>query len=131
MGCGVSKDDYQAVVDERDSALAELQSVKAELQSVKGELSTAKSSIQDYEQKVAKVRIEAEMINGVFVPVLKGTEGTIDPTDFLFKLRDNVEGLNDAVLKEKFDAVMDSEGGSEELNDFFLYLFEDIPKTLQ
>ena len=133
-----AKSELQSVQSELDTAKSELQSVegelntaKSELQSGKDDLSAARLTIKAQEQAMAKAKTEAEIINALFVPVLKGEEGEIDPISFLFEWRDKVEATDDAVLKLKLDAVMDSEGGEEELLDFFLYLFENIPETLQ
>ena len=123
-GCGVAQEQYDTVVAERDSA-------QAELQSAKDELSAAQSTIQAQRQAITKAKTEAEMLNALFVPIFKGEEGEIDYLDLLFEWWDKIEATGDPVLKLKFEAVMDSEGGDEETTDFFIYLFEDIPKTLE
>lgn len=123
-GCGVPKEDYEAVVTERDS-------VQSELQSVSGELSAAQLTIEAQEQAMAQATTAAEIINALFVPAIKGEEGPADPIGFLFEWRDKVEATEDAVLQGLFDAVMDSEGGDQELTDFFIYLFESIPRILE
>ena len=131
LGCGIPKEDYEAVVAERDSAQAELQSVQSELQSVSSELSAAQATIQAQEQAMAKAKTSAEIINTLFVPILKGEEGPADPVQIIFEWRDQVEATGDAVMKAKFDAFIESEGGEEETTDFFRYLFESIPETLE
>ena len=123
-GCGIAQEQYDAAVAERDSA-------QAELQSVRDELSAAQSTMQTQGQAMAKAKTLAEIVNTLFVPILKGEESAIDPFSFLFEWRDKIEATGDPVLKLKFDAVMDSEAGDEELYDFFLYLFESIPEALQ
>ena len=150
VGCGVPKEDYEAVVAERDSAQTELQSVKseldgvesqldvvktelatvkAELQSTQSELSAAQSTMQAQEQEIAKAKTFAELISMVFVPALAGEE--VNEVELLFQWRDKVEAAGDAELQRLFDAVMDSEGGDPEILAFFLYLFENLPKALE
>lgn len=123
-GCGVPKEDYEAVVAERDS-------VQSELQSVRSELSAVQLTIEAQEQAMAQAKTAAEIINALFIPVLKGEESLIDPFEFLFEWSDKVKAAEDAELQRLFNAVMDSEAGDQELMDFFLYLFESIPKTLE
>ena len=131
LGCGIPKEDYDAVVAERDSAQAELQSVQSELQSVSSELSAAQLTIQSQEQAMAKAKISAEIISAFFIPIVKGEEALADPMKVIFEWGNQVEASGDAVLKDKFDALIESEVGDEELEDFFIYLLESIPETLE
>ena len=62
VGCfGVPKEDYEAVVTERDSALAELQSVKSQLNSVQAEASNLEAEVSNLEAEVSN--LEAEVSN--------------------------------------------------------------------
>lgn len=54
IGCGVPKEDYEAVVAERDSTIAERDSALAELQSVKTQLNTAQAEVSDLNSKLEK-----------------------------------------------------------------------------
>lgn len=80
-------------------------------------------------EKIARAKTVAEIINALFVPVFKGEE--VDPVNLLFEWRDKIEATGDAVLKEKFQAVMDSEGRDQEVMDLLLYLFESLPRILE
>lgn len=130
-GCGVAQEQHDAVVAERDSTQAELQSVRSELETVKDELSAAQSTMQAQGQAMAKAKAEAEILSALFVPMLEGEEGEVDPFSFLFEWEGKVEATGDPVLKQKFKALFDSEAGDEEMGDFFLYIFKNIPEILQ
>ena len=143
--CGIPQDEYDAVVIERDSTQSELQSTQGELESVSNELDSVKSELQlvnseltaaqlaieTQSQSMAKAKIAAEIVNALFIPILKGEEDEMDPVQFLFDWKDRVEASGDDVLQVKFDALMDSQGGDKELTDFFLYCFECIPTYLE
>jgi len=48
VGCGVPKEDYEAVVAERDAVVADLDKAQQELQSVKAELETAQTKYETF-----------------------------------------------------------------------------------
>ena len=125
------KSEFQSVKDELDTKKSELESVKSELEAVVNQLSVAQSTIEDHEQKMAEAKTYTEIVSALFVPVLKGEESEINPIDFLFDWKESVEATGDLELEELFEAMIDSEFGSQELTDFFLYVFETLPKILE
>jgi len=60
IGCGVPKEDYEAVVAEKDSALTELQSVKSQLNSAQAEVSDLEVEVSDLEGKASDLSSELE-----------------------------------------------------------------------
>ena len=132
-GCapGISQGEYDKVVSDLSAAQSQIQALQRDYDKVKSDLAEAEAEVQALEERMLRANTAAEIVNALFVPVIKGEEGEIDPISFLFEWRDRVEATGDAAMKEKFQAVLDSQGGQEELMDFFLYLFESIPKTLE
>lgn len=55
LGCGIPKADYEAVVAERDSALADLQSVQSQLNSAQAEVSDLSSELQEKQQQLSDI----------------------------------------------------------------------------
>ena len=60
IGCGVPKEDYEAVVAERDSTLAELQSVQSELNSTQSELNSTQSELNSTQAEASDLSSELE-----------------------------------------------------------------------
>ena len=62
FGCGVPKEDYEAVVAERNSVQAELQSTRGELQSVSSELETKKTELQTTQGELETTKSELQSV---------------------------------------------------------------------
>ena len=156
-GCGIAQEQYYAVVAERDSSQAELQSlqtevnstkselqsaqnelnavknelntVKLELQSVKSKLSTAQSTIQAQEQTMVKAKTFVEVISTILVPALTGE--IVNEVKLLFQWKDKIKATEDAKLNRLFTAIIDSQSGDQEVRDFLIYVFTELPRMLE
>jgi len=119
---GVPKEDY-------DKAQAQIQSLQADLSKKDGDLKTAQT-------KITQAKAKMEIVNTLFVPALKGEQLTqAQQVDLFFKWRDKVTALGDADLSSKFQVIIDNASNSQKMSqamkDFFLYLFESLPKGLE
>ena len=121
--------DLDAAQVEAESLASDLDTAQAEVASLTSELSAAQSTVKTQEETIAKAKTFAEVISIVFVPALAGE--SVNEVELLFQWRDTVQDTGDVVLQRLFDAVMDSEAGDQELTDFFLYIFETLPKMLE
>jgi hypothetical protein len=141
-GCGVPKEDYDAVIAERDSAQAEIQSVKAELTASQANVSELTSSLdgataelQAAKECMSSAKIKAEIVNALFIPAMTGELDQMSETEgmnYFLEWRDKIVSSKDPVLLEKFDALIASDFGDEQpFMDFFIYLLESIPETLE
>ena len=121
-GCakGVSQEDYEAMVAERDAAQAEVVALRGELASL--------------EQKMAQAKALAEVLRGLFVPALTGELEQISEDEsmsYFLEWRNKVQASGDPVAQEKFEALVESGFPDEQMTDFFLYLFETLPERLE
>jgi DNA repair exonuclease SbcCD ATPase subunit len=127
----------QAQVQKLQSDLSTAQSQTEKLQ---GELSTAQSQSQKLQvdlttaqskMNVAKTKIG--IINDIFLPAIRGDFDNYSTADILkifFGWQDKIKTIGDAALTAKFQAIIESGGGDTETLDFFVYLFESLPKSL-
>ena len=122
VGCGVSQEQYNAVVAEREAAKAELQVVQNELQKVKTE----------QEQTITKARAFAEVISSLFVPILKGEITTEAELAMLgISWLGSINNLGDEKAQRLFDDWVNSNFADQEMLDFFIYIFETLQETLE
>jgi len=120
--------------EEYDKLKAELSAFQAQVKVLQSDLEAAQNRIDLLEQKMTRAKAQAEIISGLFVPALTGELNEMtagESVQFLLEWLDQVEASGDAVLKEKFQALMDAEFANEGMMDFFLYLFENLPRTLE
>ncbi len=121
-GCadGVSQDDYEAIVAERDAARAEVVTLQSELASLEG--------------KMARAKALAEVVSGLFVPALTGELEQISENEsmrYFLEWRDKVEASGDPLVQDKFETLIESRFPDEQMRDFFLYLFEVLLERLE
>jgi len=121
--------DLKAAQSQIKTLQSDCGSLRSDYDKAKSDAGAAQAEVQTLKEKMARAKTAAEIINALFVPVFEGKE--VDPVNLLFEWTDKIEATGDAVLKEKFQAVMDSEGRDQEVMDLFLYLFESIPKILE
>ena len=120
--------------EEYDKLAAELSAAQSQVETLQSDLESAQSRIALLEEKMAWARAQAEIISGLFVPALTGELNEMtaaESTRFFLQWRDQVEASGDVLLKDKFQALMDAEFANEGIMDFFLYLFENLPETLE
>lgn len=65
IGCGVPKEDYEAVVVERDFVTAERDSAQAELESVKSQLNSAQAEVSDLSSELEKRQGQLEDVQQI------------------------------------------------------------------
>lgn len=121
-GCadGVSQEDYEAIVAERDTARAEVVTLQSELASL--------------ERKMARAKALAEVVNSLFVPALTGELEQISENEsmrYFQEWRDKVEASGDPLAQDKFETLIESRFPDEQMRDFFLYLFEVLLERLE
>jgi septal ring factor EnvC (AmiA/AmiB activator) len=61
--CGVPKDQYTAVVGERDAAKAQLESANVELEKTKAELESTKSQLQSANAELDRAKADLQSVN--------------------------------------------------------------------
>jgi hypothetical protein len=100
----VSQEEYDKLVDELVSAQTQIETLKSDLEA-------AQDKIDSLQLKMKQAKAQAEIISGLFVPALTGelkelSEG--ESINFFLGWWGKVEASEDAVLKEKFQALIDS-----------------------
>lgn len=145
---GVSQEEYdqvnselataQAQVDSLESDLStaqeEIETLESDYEEVQSDLQDSQDKIEALEEKIKQAKAQAEVINGLFVPALTGELDTMteeEAINYFLDWRDKVEATGDPTLKEKFQGLIDSGFADDQMLDFFLYLFESIPNTLE
>ena len=120
--------------EEYDKLAAELSAAQAQVEALQSDLESAQSRIALLEEKITRAKAQADIISGLFVPALTGELNEMtsaESTRYFLEWRDQVEASGDILLKDKFQTLMDAEFANEGMMDFFLYLFENLPKTLE
>ena len=121
--------ELESVSGELESAKSEFDAAKSELRSVQSELSATQSTIKTQEQTMAKAQTFAEVLSVIFVPALTGEP--VNEIELLAEWMGNIQAAEDAELQRLFFAALSSGGGESELIDFFIYVFETLPKLLE
>jgi septal ring factor EnvC (AmiA/AmiB activator) len=134
----------QSVQTELTAAKTQTQSVQAELTTAKTQNQSLQSEIQSAKEKAKQAKLRMEILNAFFLPQFKGQQLTpAQQADLFFTMRDNVKATGDATLNAKFQALMDTavvhaqtptatslQTVTQATADFFAYLLENMPKTL-
>jgi septal ring factor EnvC (AmiA/AmiB activator) len=145
---GVSQEEYERVNSELATAQAQIESLENDLSTAQEQIETlendyeeAQNDLQDsqdkveaLEEKIKQAKAQAEVINGLFVPALTGELDIMteeEAINYFLDWRDKVEASGDPTLKEMFQELIDSGFADDQMMDFFLYLFESIPDTLE
>ena len=123
------KSELDPMTSKLQSAKSEFDAAKSELRSVQSELSATQSTIKTQEQTMAKAQTFAEVLSVIFVPALTGEP--VNEIELLAEWMGNIQAAEDAELQRLFFAALSSGGGESELIDFFIYVFETLPKLLE
>ena len=168
--CGIPKDQFLAMVAERDATKIELQSTNAtlekattdlqsvkvqmesksadldkikaellaangdldktkkELQSTKSDLSSARSRADAQQQTMRKAKAYAD-ITGAIATVL--TDPKANQISVFMSLTQGVMATEDPKLQSLYSDMLDSNGASKQSQDFFIYVWQTLPKVLQ
>lgn len=111
--CGISEEEHNSVVTELEEARLELQELEEQLETA--------------DEKLDQTSLRIEVINGLFVPIMKGD---VPDTSYFFQWRDKIVTVGDPVLTDMFNEMMD-EQSDEKLTEFFVYLFESTAEALR
>jgi outer membrane murein-binding lipoprotein Lpp len=132
--CGISQDKYDKVNSDLTAAQTQIQTLQGDLTAKNAELAAKDTELKATREKMGKAKGMIEVINGIFVPAIKGEFDNMTQTEnlnYFLSWRDKVNAIGDATLTAKFQAIIDSEGDAETTLAFFVYLFESVPKTLE
>lgn len=145
---GVSQEEYDKVKSELATAQAQVEGLESDLSTAQDQIETLESEYEDVqndlrdsqdkveslEEKIKQAKAKAEVLNGLFVPALTGELDQMteeEAMSYFLEWRDTIEATGDPEMKEKFQGLIDSGFADNEMMDFFLYLFESIPDTLE
>jgi septal ring factor EnvC (AmiA/AmiB activator) len=133
-GSGISQEKYDKVNSDLTNALVQVQKLQGDIASVQAQTQKLQNDLTATQDKMKLTKSKIEIINAILLPALKGELDNMTQTQMLnlfLGWRDKVTAMGDATLTAKFQAIIDSNGGSAETLAFFLYLFESLPKTLE
>jgi chromosome segregation ATPase len=140
--------DFQALKSEKEKLQSDLDALTGEKQALADQLKAAEAKLSTAElgrksaeialkttrERVAKAKIEAEILDLLFSP-LWGIYRSLITHSKASEIRDMLDKLiadaNDAELSEKFTAMSDSSNNSEAVLDFLVYLVGDLAKQLR
>ena len=114
-------------------AQVDLASAEAELTSTIAALNSSKAENTGLNETLTVTRARMELINGVFVPVMKGeldgmTENELGA--WFLGWQGGIEDVGDPILEEKWQVFLDSDFSDAAATSFFLYLFESTAEAL-
>jgi hypothetical protein len=124
---GVSQDKY-------DKVNGDLAAAQVQAQKLQGDLTVKDTQLKTANDKLALAQSEIEIINTIFIPAFKGELDNVTETESMnlfLSMRDKVNAVGDSELTAKFQAIIDSIGSDEATLAFFIYLMEDISRTLK
>ena len=124
-----TQSDLQSAQDEPESARADLKSTQSELASTKSDLTSSNWQVDAQRQKMDEAKTFAEMLSTLFVPAFEGK--TINEFQLLSDWLESVKAIDDPEVQRLFQRVLDSEGGTQELLDFYVYVFKTLPQVLE
>jgi chromosome segregation ATPase len=144
----VPQEEHDLVLADLSAAEAEVQRLESELTTAQNELGEAQGQINDLQQELdalqnqgtdAEIKLrelqakaeEAVLAAEMLDALVKAAFGAEDLTDadamqLFLELSNKVEASDDAVLQEKFQAVVLSFGGEQEAIELVQYLIEVI-----
>ncbi len=113
--------------EEHDRVLADLTAAETEVQRLESDLAAAELQLRELQGKVEEAVLAAEILDGLVKAALGAEDLTDEQAIQLFvELSSKLEESDDAILKEKFQAVVLSFGGQEEAIELVQYLIEVI-----
>jgi len=125
--CGVPQEQYNKLN-------SDLAAAQAQIQTLQSDLTAKESDLKATQEKIVQATSKMEVLNAIFIPAMKGELNNMTQTEtvtYFFTWRDKVNAIGDPVLTSKFQSIIDSGGADEVTLSFFLYLLENIPKTLE
>ncbi len=123
---GVSRDAYDNTTAELAIRAAELETLNIKYEQVSGDYATANASI-------ARAKNELAIFNSIFIPAMTGELDTATPDEkdaIVQDIENSIAAMADDTLTRKYMAMKYS-GNSDDMVAFFLYLLEDMEKTLE
>ncbi|OGO31537.1 MAG: hypothetical protein A2Z29_10695 [Chloroflexi bacterium RBG_16_56_11] len=133
-GGGVSQDEYDKVSADLTAARAENQNLQTQLSTKTAELAAKDSELETLKKNSARARAEMEVLNSIFIPAMTGELSDFtgaEAFNLFLGLLDKVKAIGDAGLTDSFQAIMSSETADQAVLDFFVYLLQDILKSLE
>lgn len=130
---GVSQEVYDRATENLASLNATYEQVNNDLAAKAAELESLNTQNNEANTKLDKLKIEVAIYNAVFIPALTGEldyASEAEQQQIINGIEDNIKTLNDPVLQRKYNQMKFS-ADSDATAEFFLYLLQDIEKTLE
>ena len=138
---GVSQEAYDKATGDLAAKTAELKNSTddltaktAELQALNTKYDQTNSDLAAVNTKLTKAKNEIAILNAIFLPAITGEMEQMSDAEgekLLQEIEANVNTIGDAVLTKKYNAMKDSNGDADTTMDFFVYLLQDMEKTLE
>jgi chromosome segregation ATPase len=126
--------DFDALAKEKQVLEGELKAAQAKLSTAELGRRSAESSLKVTRERVAKAKIEADILDLIFSPLwgayrkLMTNSQASDIREMLDKM---VADANDQELTEKYAALSDSSNETEATLDLLVYLVSDLANQLR
>lgn len=140
-GCGVSQEEYNVVLAERDAAKTEVQLLQSDLAEAQAQIQSlikdsveAQAELQASKERMLQAKTNAEIVNSIFIPAVTGELdeiSEIEAMSLVIEGRDKIKTTEDSQMMTKFEALIDSKFGEEQMLDFFVYVLKRIPEILE
>jgi len=123
---GVSKEAYDKTAGDLAVKVAQLDALNTKYEQVNGDFASANACLNH-------VKGELEIFNAIFIPAMTGDlENTSreEKEIVINELEANIRAMDDPVLSRKYNDMKYS-GDDQAMVEFFLYLLEDMQRTLE
>jgi hypothetical protein len=114
--------------------ISDLAEKTAQLQEMTSKYNQAMQSLLDSKIKLITLKAELVILNTFFIPALTGELEAMSETElamFFLDVQAKINSMGDPEIKSRFDAIVSSNGGDQETNDFFMYLLQDMENTVK
>ena len=123
----------QQANDRLQQAASDLQQANDDLEVKSAEVDSLNDSSNETGTKLHKLKLELAIYNAVFIPALTGelnnaSEG--EQQKIMDEIEVNIKLLDDAILLRKYNQMKFS-GETDATAEFFLYILQDMEKTLK
>jgi outer membrane murein-binding lipoprotein Lpp len=125
---------YDVLKTDYDAAMGNLDAAQAQAKSLSSDMEAAQNQAELLQQKIVRAKVQAELLGSILFPVAGENGAAPTETDYfnlILRWQESVETTGDTILKEKFQALVDSGFAEGPMMEFLTYLLESMSRGLE